>query len=58
VLLSRQQMIDEEVMLYLEFCRKAALHDEQEGLWRTLAHATFYHLEELRSVNDQTPISK
>ncbi len=51
-------LIDEEVKLYVDFCNKASLHDEQEALWRQLAHVTFYHIQELKSAGlPKTPIS-
>lgn len=57
MLIKRQNLIEEEVRLYLIFCQNAARHDEQEPLWRSLAHVTFYHIQELRSMKDKTPIS-
>lgn len=50
-MLTVDELITREFELYLLFCRKAALHDSEEVKWRTLAHITFYHLEELRVID-------
>jgi hypothetical protein len=54
------ELITKEADMYLQLCRNAAQHDDQEFLWRMLAHAVFYHLQELRTTSrDRTtsPIS-
>lgn len=51
-------IIDKEVKLYVDFCRKASMHDECEQLWRMLAHVTFYHIQELKTAGlPESPIS-
>lgn len=49
LVLSVEELIAKEVGMYLQFCCNAAKHDEQEFLWRQLAHVTFYHLQELKT---------
>jgi len=55
LVLTVDQLIAKDVNLYLQFCNKAALHDEQEMYWRTLAHTAFYYLQELRSTHTIAP---
>ena len=43
------ELIAKEVNMYVVYCRKAAEHDEHEHLYRQLAHAIFYHIEEMRT---------
>jgi hypothetical protein len=51
-------VIDKEVALYVDLCQKASQHDEQEQLWKHLAHVTFYRIQELKTTKVlQSPIS-
>lgn len=47
--MSVDDLIAQEFDMYLQFCRNASRHDEQEMLWKQLAHVTFYHMMELRA---------
>jgi hypothetical protein len=57
-MVSVDELIDSEVKMYLGFCNAAAQHDEQEVLYRQLAHVVFYHIQEMRSTGQPTTVRK
>ena len=52
------EQIAEEFVLYIEYCRKASLHDEFESQYRATAHKIFYHLQELKSTRTCSPLGE
>jgi hypothetical protein len=52
------EQIAKEFILYVEYCRKASLHDEFEDGYRAMAHKIFYHIQELKSTRVCSPLDK
>jgi hypothetical protein len=50
--------IDDEVALYVGYCRHASLHDEDEEIYKRMAHKVFYHIQELRSTGKLSILGK
>ncbi len=44
-----QQLIDTEVHMYVTCCELAARHEQDEIFYRQIAHALFYHIQEMKS---------
>jgi hypothetical protein len=47
--LTVDNIIAEEVNMYVRYCELAAEHEPDEKLHRQLAHVIFYHIQELRT---------
>jgi hypothetical protein len=53
-MVSVNELIALEINMYVGYCQKAAEHDENEYLYRKLAHVVFYHIQELRTTGKPT----
>lgn len=51
------QQINQEIQLYVNYCRAAARHDEFEEVNKRAAHKLFYHIQEMRTTGQATPLS-
>ena len=53
-----EEQISIELIMYLGYCRMAALHDQFEGYHKMMAHKLFYHIQELRSTRKLSVFGK
>ncbi len=47
-----------EVALYVGYCRLACRHDENEELYRQLAHVIAYHIKEMHETQKVTVLGQ
>jgi len=52
--LTVDKLINQEVELYVNYCRAASKHDEWEKHYRMAAHVIFYHIQEMRTTGQST----
>ncbi len=53
-----EETIRAECLMYVRYCELAAQHDELEHFHRMIAHNIFYHIEEMRSTGQVTPMGR
>lgn len=47
-----------EVKLYIGYCRLACKHDENEDLYRQIAHVIAYHIKEMHETQKVTTLGR
>jgi hypothetical protein len=53
-----EEAIRAEQLMYVRYCEEAARHDNFEGYYRAHAHHIFYHIQEMRSTGEVTPLAR